>query len=76
MGLLIECNLVQRHQFGTGLARYEKSFSKKQHDHLILTDTGEILEFCDPRIQAIKKTIEEKGRVSIKARSPEVHQAT
>ena len=30
-----------------------------QHDHLIMTDTGEVIEFCDPRIQMIKKTIEE-----------------
>jgi Fur family ferric uptake transcriptional regulator len=24
-----------------------------------MTDTGEVIEFCDPRIQTIKKTIEE-----------------
>jgi Fur family ferric uptake transcriptional regulator len=24
-----------------------------------MTDTGEVIEFCDPRIQSIKKTIEE-----------------
>ncbi|MEM8765092.1 MAG: transcriptional repressor [Bacteroidota bacterium] len=69
MGLLIECNLVERHQFGTGGARYEKSFTKRQHDHLILTDTGEILEFCDPRIQNIKKTIEEIFGVKVSKHS-------
>jgi hypothetical protein len=31
----------------------------KQHDHIIMTDSGEVIEFCDPRIQLIKKTIEE-----------------
>ena len=31
----------------------------KQHDHVILADTGEVLEFCDPRIQQIKATLEE-----------------
>jgi Fur family ferric uptake transcriptional regulator len=24
-----------------------------------MTDTGEVIEFCDPRIQTIKSTIEE-----------------
>jgi Fur family ferric uptake transcriptional regulator len=24
-----------------------------------MTDTGEVIEFCDPRIQSIKQTIEE-----------------
>jgi len=27
--------------------------------HLIISDTGEVIEFCDPRIETIKKTIEE-----------------
>lgn len=63
--LLLECGLVRRHQFGQNQAHYEKSYFDKQHDHLILTDTGEVIEFCDPRIQTIKKTIEEIFGVSI-----------
>jgi hypothetical protein len=31
-----------------------KSYFDKQHDHIIMTDT-EVIEFCDPRIQTIKK---------------------
>jgi len=50
---------VRRLQFGKNQAQYEKSYFDHQHDHVILTDTGEVIEFCDPRIQAIKKTIEE-----------------
>jgi len=56
--LLIACNLVRKHQFGKNIAQFEKSHSSKQHDHVILTDTGEVIEFCDPRIQQIKATIE------------------
>ncbi|MAS29590.1 MAG: transcriptional repressor, partial [Flavobacteriaceae bacterium] len=36
-----------------------------QHDHLICIDTGEVKEFCDPRIQNIKNTIEEVFNVEI-----------
>lgn len=63
--LLLECGLVRKHQFGQNQAQYEKSYFDKQHDHVILTDTGEVIEFCDPRIQAIKKTIEEVFDITI-----------
>lgn len=57
--LLMDCKLVRKHQFGKNQAQYEKSYFDRQHDHVILTDTGEVVEFCDPRIQSIKQTIEE-----------------
>jgi len=63
--LLLDCKLVRKHQFGQSQAQYEKSYFDRQHDHLILTDSGEVLEFCDPRIQSIKKTIEEIFDVEI-----------
>ena len=53
--LLLDCKLVRKHQFGKNQAQYEKSYFDRQHDHVILTDTGEVMEFCDPRLQAIKK---------------------
>ncbi|MFI5205026.1 MAG: transcriptional repressor, partial [Flavobacteriales bacterium] len=33
--------------------------------HVIITETGEVLEFCDPRIQQIKSTIEDVFGVKI-----------
>jgi Fur family ferric uptake transcriptional regulator len=63
--LLLECALVRKHQFGQSQAHYEKSYFDKNHDHVILTDTGEVIEFCDPRIQTIKKTIEEVFDIQI-----------
>ena len=63
--LLLDCKLVRKHQFGKNQAQYEKSYFDRQHDHVILTDTGEVMEFCDPRIQSIKKTIEEVFDISI-----------
>ena len=63
--LLLECGLVRKHQFGKSQAQYEKSYFDHQHDHVILTDSGEVKEFCDPRIQQIKKTIEEVFDVDI-----------
>jgi Fur family ferric uptake transcriptional regulator len=59
MDILIDSKLVRKHQFGDNMAHYEKSFFDGKHDHVILTDTGEILEFSDPRIEEIKQTIQE-----------------
>ncbi len=67
--LLLECGLVRKHQFGLSQAQYEKSYFDKQHDHVILTDTGEVIEFCDPRIQSIQKTIEEVFDIDIQNHS-------
>ena len=54
--LLLDCGLVRKHQFdGQSMARYEKSYFDKNHDHVIFTDSGDVKEFCDPRIQIIKK---------------------
>ncbi|MFN2395722.1 MAG: Fur family transcriptional regulator [Bacteroidales bacterium] len=56
--LLLHCNLVIKHQFGKNVAQFEKSFKYKQHDHLVCTECGKVLEFCDPRLQEIQNSIE------------------
>ena len=62
--LLLDCDLIKKHQFGNNSSHFEKSFQFKQHDHLILDD-GDVVEFCDPRIQNIRKTVEEIYNVEI-----------
>lgn len=57
--LLLACNLIRKHQFSKNVAQYEKALGNRQHDHIIMTNTGEVLEFCDPRIQNIINTLEE-----------------
>ncbi len=51
--LLLECKLVIKHQFGKNIAQFEKAFESKQHDHLICTHCGSVIEFCDPGIQSV-----------------------
>ena len=63
--LLLDCNLVTKHQFGNNCAQFERSFKYKQHDHFICVDTGKVLEFCDPRIQEIKDNVEKLLGVEI-----------
>lgn len=52
--LLLQCGLITKHQFGKNISRYEKSYSYKQHDHLICSDCDHVFEFCDPRLQQIQ----------------------
>ncbi len=67
--LLLDSKLVRKHQFGQNQSYYEKSFYNKQHDHIIITDTGEVLEFCDPRIQQIKDTVADIFGININSHS-------
>lgn len=57
--LLVSCDLVQKHQFGKNITLYERSYGFKQHDHVICTNCGKIVEFCDPRIHQIKQLMSE-----------------
>lgn len=63
--LLLATNLIRKHQFGKNMAQFEKSLANKQHDHIVMTDTEEVIEFCDPRIQSIKKNLEELFDIDI-----------
>jgi len=54
--LLLDSNLVVKHQFGKNIAQFERAFQCGQHDHLIDIETGKVVEFCDPRINEIIKT--------------------
>lgn len=64
LDLLVECDLVSKHQFGKNIAQYEKSYGFKQHDHILMQD-GNVVEFCDPRIQNIKNTLEQMFEIEI-----------
>lgn len=54
LDLLVQCDLVRKHQFGDKQAQYEKCYGYKQHDHLICLNCGKVVEFCDPRMQETK----------------------
>ena len=67
--LLLDAGLIRKHQFTNKAAYYEKNYFNKSHDHIIITnDKGEleqIIEFCDPRIENIKKDLEAYLKIDI-----------
>ena len=62
--LLLDSNLVVKHQFGKNIAQFERAYQCGQHDHLIDIESGKVIEFCDPRIDEIIKTASELNNFS------------
>jgi Fur family transcriptional regulator, ferric uptake regulator len=63
--LLLDCNLVTKHQFGNNCAQFERSFKFRQHDHFVSIEDGTVLEFCDPRLMEIQLSVEDLLNVEI-----------
>lgn len=57
--LFEEAGILDRHDFGDGRARYEAA-PEAHHDHLIDVETGKVVEFVDPELEALQKQIAEK----------------
>ncbi|GAA0596126.1 Fur family transcriptional regulator [Caenispirillum bisanense] len=57
--LLEEAEILERHDFGDGRARYEEA-SDDHHDHLIDINTGTVIEFHSEEIEAIQRDIARK----------------
>ena len=51
MELLLECNLVIKHTFGSNVAQYERSYNSAIHHHLVCTACGKVKEFSDANIR-------------------------
>ncbi len=54
--LFEEANILEKHDFGDGRARYEET-SDDHHDHLINVKTGEVIEFYNREIEVLKERI-------------------
>ena len=54
--LFEEAGILEKHEFGDGRARYEDA-ERDHHDHLIDVNTGQVIEFVDPEIEALQERI-------------------
>ncbi|MBE0452092.1 Fur family transcriptional regulator [Roseovarius autotrophicus] len=57
--LFEEAGILDKVEFGDGRARYEDA-EREHHDHLIDMQSGEVIEFVDPEIEALQEKIAEK----------------
>ena len=56
--LFEEANILERHDFGDGRARYEE-VPTAHHDHLIDVESGKVIEFKNEQIEALQRQIAE-----------------
>ena len=59
MRLFEEANILARHDFGDGRARYEEMPSP-HHDHLIDLQTGRVIEFRNDEIEKLQHFVAEQ----------------
>lgn len=57
--LFEEAGIIERHDFGDGKARYEPA-PDAHHDHMIDVETGKVIEFVDPELEALQRSIAER----------------
>ncbi|MFT5798082.1 MAG: Fur family ferric uptake transcriptional regulator, partial [Candidatus Azotimanducaceae bacterium] len=57
--LFEESGILDKLEFGDGRARYEDA-EREHHDHLIDMNSGEVIEFVDPDIEALQEKIAAK----------------
>lgn len=57
--LFEEANILERHDFGDGRARYEEA-PEAHHDHLIDVRSGEVVEFYSEEIEKLQDAIAKK----------------
>lgn len=57
--LFEEAGILDRHDFGDGRARYEAA-PEAHHDHMIDVESGQVIEFVDPELEALQRVIAER----------------
>jgi Fur family ferric uptake transcriptional regulator len=57
--LFEEAGILEKLEFGDGRARYEDA-EREHHDHLIDINSGQVIEFVDPDIEALQEKIAAK----------------
>ncbi|KIC44589.1 Fur family transcriptional regulator [Ruegeria sp. ANG-S4] len=70
--LFEEAGILERHEFGDGRARYEDA-ERDHHDHLIDVQSGEVIEFVDPEIEALQEKIAAKLGYKLKGHRLELY---
>ncbi|TCO70471.1 Fur family transcriptional regulator [Rhodovulum euryhalinum] len=70
--LFEEAGLLEKHEFGDGRARYEDA-ERDHHDHLIDMNSGAVIEFCDPEIEALQERIAAKLGYRLKGHRLELY---
>ena len=70
--LFEEAGILEKLDFRDGRARYEDA-EREHHDHLIDLNSGEVIEFVDPDIEALQERIAAKLGYDLKGHRMELY---
>lgn len=70
--LFEESGILEKLEFGDGRARYEDA-DRDHHDHLIDIQSGKVIEFIDPEIEALQEKIAQRLGYSLKGHRLELY---
>ena len=70
--LFEEAGILERLEFGDGRARYEDA-ERDHHDHLIDLNSGKVIEFLDPEIEALQEKIAQRLGYRLKGHKLELY---
>ncbi len=70
--LFEEADILDKLEFGDGRARYEDA-DRAHHDHLIDLQTGKVIEFVDPEIEALQEKIARRLGYQLKGHRLELY---
>ena len=70
--LFEESGILEKLEFGDGRARYEDA-ERDHHDHLIDMNSGKVIEFIDPDIEALQEKIAERLGYRLKGHRLELY---
>ena len=71
--LLTECGVAFERRFGDGLARYELADDEAHHDHLICIECGTIVEFEEPRVEALQEAVATQHGYELRSHKHELY---
>ena len=54
LDLLQECGLVSKYRFTENSSRYERSFGRPHHHHMVCLECGDIFEFVNDRLERLQ----------------------
>jgi Fur family ferric uptake transcriptional regulator len=57
LSLMHRWGVVEKHDFRYGPPNYEATFGKTHHDHLMCIQCGEIIEFQEPKVEALQQAL-------------------
>ncbi len=57
LDVLVKYEYIRKLDIGDGRIRYERKIGTTHHDHMICTETGDIIEFHNERIESLQDEI-------------------